>query len=765
MRRAILTLLLSLCVLGANLGLTPRAAASPTFNPLGFLPDGPLHSWATQISADGKTVVGGSGSTTYTSQPPYEMAFRWTESGGMQYVGPGLACAVSGDGSVVVGQSFNQGFRWQGGTTSYLAGSNLPGWNATSVADVSDDGRITVGGILVNYQWYGVKWDPGIIVYPDPSAASFSGITVVDGQEIFSGLYKRVVGYEPALFRNGTPQPLGCVGPSAANGWYFGVALDVSRNGRVAVGYSSSPHTNGDFNEAFRWTESQGTVGLDDLPGGDYASKAWATSANGGVVVGHSHTRYTPNYRGTNDAFYWTPQGGMQKLSTVLTQGFGIDLSGWSRLDDATGVSDSGLVIAGWGTHTNGTEEAFRVKLQQQIYINWDEPITTSFKVMKRPRHLEEKVIQVPGSWPGLVLPPTLVNGMTPGEYKDEIMSKLNEIFAASGVDIDILDSRYDAKRSAALEVRFGPSILGAAGNRLLDGKAWDVAPLGLSACDRFNSRWDGQVAVFVTPGVGLETPGYTADTIAHEVGHGLGLRHVLPGAAAPTEVMDYDFVEGTAEQFTDVVSQIIEPPTATGDPKADTHNPYYHLNRYVLGEDPGTSRPGTWDLGTITIQKFEITNISHAGNLHNVTPGAGLGAADGELGCETWSNVAYFAEVDPAVDTLSFYNYADSPLSIFASSEAGDTWDIVFGTGDAENPVFTFENLADGPFDGLLFQYDSGMDAYQVVGSFSGSLAVAMTLSGGDTEPIPEPTSIVLLVAAGLAGFVWRLPRRRCGA
>ena len=217
----------------------------------------------------------------------------------------------------------------------------------------------------------------------------------------------------------------------------------------------------------------------------------------------------------------------------LLTDGFGLNLSGWSRLDDATGVDDSGLVIAGWGTRTNGSEEAFRVKLQQQIYINWDDPIGTSFKVMKRPRSLKEDVITVPGSLPGLVLPPTLVNGMTPKEYKDHVMSELNAIFAASGVNIDILDSRYDSKRSAALEVRFGPSVTGATGNKLLDGVAWDVAPAGLPGVDRFNSRWDGQVAVFISPGAGLETPGYTADNIAHEVGHGLGLRHILPGPSA----------------------------------------------------------------------------------------------------------------------------------------------------------------------------------------------------------------------------------------
>ncbi|MBN2024532.1 MAG: hypothetical protein JW809_17265 [Pirellulales bacterium] len=89
---------------------------------------------------------------------------------------------------------------------------------------------------------------------------------------------------------------------------------------------------------------------------------------------------------------------------------------------------------------------------------------------------------------------------------------------------------------------------------------------------------------MFLQAGANIPTPAYTADAIAHEVGHGLGLRHIYPGAQAPGEVMDYDFAEGMRESFSDLVQQIVEPPTATGDPQTNTHNPYYHLKRYVLG-------------------------------------------------------------------------------------------------------------------------------------------------------------------------------------
>ena len=38
--------------------------------------------------------------------------------------------------------------------------------------------------------------------------------------------------------------------------------------------------------EAFRWTQATGMVGLGDLPGGSFNSIAWGVSADGSVVVG-----------------------------------------------------------------------------------------------------------------------------------------------------------------------------------------------------------------------------------------------------------------------------------------------------------------------------------------------------------------------------------------------------------------------------------------------------------------------------------------------
>ena len=54
-------------------------------------------------------------------------------------------------------------------------------------------------------------------------------------------------------------------------------------------------------------------------------------------------------------AFIWDQSHGMRRLSDVLTQDYGLDLSGW-QLDSAWGISDDGKTIVGQGTGAQGVE-------------------------------------------------------------------------------------------------------------------------------------------------------------------------------------------------------------------------------------------------------------------------------------------------------------------------------------------------------------------------------------------------------------------------
>ena len=126
-----------------------------------------------------------------------------------------------------------------------------------------------------------------------------------------------------------------------SGGGNYSEAKGVSADGTVAVGYADF---GGYSYEAFRWTLTDGMVGLGILPGGSF-SVAYATSADGSVVVGESDSTSS-----TLQAFRWTQADGMVGL------GF---FSGGDR-SAAYATSADGSVVVGESNQTGGDSEAFR---------------------------------------------------------------------------------------------------------------------------------------------------------------------------------------------------------------------------------------------------------------------------------------------------------------------------------------------------------------------------------------------------------------------
>ena len=270
-----------------------------------------VYSKAYGVSADGSVVVGGG---SYWSSYSLNEAFRWTQATGMVGLGGGVAYGVSADGSVVVGQSGGggfQAFRWTQATGVVGLGSLLIG-DSSSASGASADGSVVVGK---------------------------------SGDEAFrwtQGTGMVGLGYLPGVN--------GFFGFSEANG--------VSADGSVVVGYSNGGNGfNGNLIEAFRWTQAGGMVGLGVLSGG-IASYANGVSADGSVVVGYSAT---DPFTGA-EAFIWNSSQGMRSLQQVLTNDYGLDLTGWS-LDVAGAISADGLTIVGFGTNPNGLTEAWIASL------------------------------------------------------------------------------------------------------------------------------------------------------------------------------------------------------------------------------------------------------------------------------------------------------------------------------------------------------------------------------------------------------------------
>jgi uncharacterized membrane protein len=265
--------------------------------------DGTVDVVATSISEDG-SIIAGYGSDLST---PFWQAFRWTSENGMTILGdlPGgvdvytVARGVSADGSSIVGT---------GGSAN---GSEAFRW--TEAEGIVGLGDIPTGNF-------------GSGAY----AISGDGLTVVG--------FGRAAGETfPAARWTSTGIDVLTVGTDA-------YATGVSHDGSVIAGYYRS-------GTPFVWTETGGLVSLEALPIANLAlTSKVAVSGDGRVVVDDSRTR----------AFYWTDEGGMQNLNTLLAL-YGVNLSGWV-LRDAAGVSFDGRVIVGTGTR-NGNYEAYIVHL------------------------------------------------------------------------------------------------------------------------------------------------------------------------------------------------------------------------------------------------------------------------------------------------------------------------------------------------------------------------------------------------------------------
>ncbi|MGE3510304.1 MAG: PEP-CTERM sorting domain-containing protein [Vicinamibacterales bacterium] len=291
-----------------TLACVQSAGAQPEVRALGQLPGGGS-SAATAISADGRVVVGASGTS----------AFRWSSQDGMQTLGTlpfpwsfeSVATSVSGDGTVVVGYGTNLlskgfptcAFRWTAASGMVPLGPPpVPGTLIGSAANgVSIDGSLIVGYREFSAcRWDGADQCSEISGMQDVFGVSGNGLAVVG----------RSVGRPARWTSEAGVELLGNL-PGGAGVNTAGFAWAVSADGTVVVGGSPSSNSAPSGREAFRWTAAAGMVGLGDLTGGYFTSDALAVSSDGTIVVGES----SADTAGPT-AFIWDEQHGMRPLRT-----------------------------------------------------------------------------------------------------------------------------------------------------------------------------------------------------------------------------------------------------------------------------------------------------------------------------------------------------------------------------------------------------------------------------------------------------------------
>ncbi len=189
---------------------------------LGHLP-GDTNSVANGVSADGLVIVGSSSSASGSQ------AFRWTAGSGMIGLGHlsgttnNSAAGVSVDGSVIVGTSgildgngiddTRKAFRWTAGTGMVGLGY-LPGDTVSSATAVSGDGSIVVGnsGYSEAFRWTagsgmqnlrdvlvtnGLNLDPSTVLTADGISAD--GNTIVGIQDYYGDDFTLQYGYVATL--------------------------------------------------------------------------------------------------------------------------------------------------------------------------------------------------------------------------------------------------------------------------------------------------------------------------------------------------------------------------------------------------------------------------------------------------------------------------------------------------------------------------------------------------------------------------------------
>ncbi len=300
-------------------------------------------------------------------------------SGGTSAVLPGLvpgdktiAYALNLDGSVIVGSSypvisgFGHATMWNAGGTvvidlhtgaAFDPGGSLDGYTYSTARGVNSDGSVVVGyaagpsnqafrwtqatgmvglGFLAGYDW------------------SYANAVSGDGQTVVGSVSQLATALSQAAYWT---QGTGWVGLTFLPGGTTSYATAISRDGSVIVG--SSENSASRF-EAFRWTQGGGMEGLGTVPGGN-SSRASAVNADGSVVVGEANTTTDGDYR----AMRWTRDGGMQTLSSFLNAG-GVKLGSMTLLN-ATGVSDNGKVVVGYGRDASNAFQYFIARCESAL--------------------------------------------------------------------------------------------------------------------------------------------------------------------------------------------------------------------------------------------------------------------------------------------------------------------------------------------------------------------------------------------------------------
>jgi probable HAF family extracellular repeat protein len=364
----------ALLVVAASVTMAPAQAQAqaPSITVFSYVPGASYGGYgsAAAISADGSTVAGYA--TSNPSSGPYE-AFGWTAASGVVSLGfvsgftaNNYANAVNSNGTAVVGFGDNttpqlQGFQWTpgGGIVAFPFASGDMDNFATGI---NSDGSVIVGmrassaSFLQAFRYTAATGQVALGTLPGDSTSAANAVNAAGSVVVGTSNGNGTLTSQAFRWTAAT----GMVGLGSLPGDTTSAPTGVSGDGNVVVGSSVGQGTI--TMQAFRWTAAMNTMaGLGTLPN-DVSSVADATNQNGSVVVG---TSFGASSVYGQQAFIWTPLGGMQSLQTLLASVLPPNgPHGQFHLLAANAISADGTVVAGDGLYADFTNQAWVARLQ-----------------------------------------------------------------------------------------------------------------------------------------------------------------------------------------------------------------------------------------------------------------------------------------------------------------------------------------------------------------------------------------------------------------
>lgn len=409
--------------------------------------------------------------------------------------------------------------------------------------------------------------------------------------------------------------------------------------------------------------------------------------------------------------------------SSIILQGETIDgLGTVTNVAIHDSVNNSGTVT--FWADTSGGQAIVCTKLPaQRVVLAWGYDVPIQILKINGTFRTDYRINPMGGTMPAFAAAPNQVAAFE--AYKAAAPARVQQQFVASGIeDIEVVNG--EPERGATVVYFTDPlgSLLG----------------MAYTGIDRYNRRSSDEVVVMVNYFNPSLDPDRDIETITHEVGHSLGLRHINPIGAL--EVMDYDASPGDLEVFSDTPYFITEPPETLGHITLIDHNPVYHLKRYVEGipasdlEELGL-QSGAWDRpGIIYTERDEIytfrllDNSSPANTtLYNVYVAASKGSPDAVRTLEYYESIT-LAELSQHPFSLG----EDEAIGLIAASTPGGEHDVVLASGDP----FVETNLDIFPEQGgnyFLQVSDSSPSGYSTLA------AVTATIGSQGTNQPPVAT------------------------